>query len=122
MASCWKGVLSPFGMGEAWYIEAARQFCTRLDCCLVAPVLGDTIASDPDASWRNFRASHLYEWTYSQELFPTSKFQKNIKEWLRLYEKSFEERQGHRRYKVYQGVWNPEFWYISVNKNSDGEN
>ncbi|TGO13852.1 hypothetical protein BTUL_0062g00260 [Botrytis tulipae] len=112
MTSYWRGVLSPFGMGEAWYIEAARQFCTGLDCCLVTPVLANEIIESPDASWRNFRDSHLYNWAHSQELSSTSKFQENIKEWLGSYEKSFEERHGDRRFNVHKGVWTPEFCYI----------
>ncbi|KAF7936676.1 uncharacterized protein EAE97_008042 [Botrytis byssoidea] len=122
MSSEWRGVLSPFGMGEAWYIEAARQFCTSLDCCLVAPVLANEIIESPDASWRNFRNSHLYNWAHSQELSPTSKFQENIKEWLGSYEKSFGERHGDRRFKVHKGLWNPELWDVSANKNFDREN
>ncbi|KAF7957102.1 hypothetical protein EAE96_004422 [Botrytis aclada] len=90
----WRGVLSPFGLGKAWYIEAARQICAGLDCDTSGSLFtGDEPPCFNCSAWRYFRQSHHYDWACSEEDFPTSKFQENIKEWLKSYGKSFEQTQ-----------------------------
>lgn len=113
MSSKWKGVSSLFGMGEAWYTEAGRQMCAGLDCCLIAPVLGNDYNWSEYAAWRSFRQTHLYRWAHSQELFPISKFQEKIKERLRSYEKSYEECEDHRHFEMHHSSWYMREWYVS---------
>ncbi|KAF7901494.1 hypothetical protein EAF00_003715 [Botryotinia globosa] len=118
MSSYWRGVLSPFGMGESWYIEAGRQMCAGLDCCLIAPRLGRDCLLRDNSAWRSFRQTHLHRWAHSQELFPISKFQEKIKERLRSYYGVF---QDHSPIQMLHSSWYIREWYISGIKETDGE-
>lgn len=96
-----RGVLSPFGVGNDWYGEAARQYLFGFQCSVVdwnvwnqdRNDLANYGSWDRDQSWQHFRQTSLYEWIHSSEAeVPTSELQADIKQWLRSFEKDYEKR------------------------------